>query len=203
MWGDAMKVVQRWLPDTDFRSPDPRTIKGQQVTVPSVYGYEPDEAAKILREAGLFPPIGPLVDSENAYGTVAYLDPASGSTIGSGSSVTIYLSDGSPYVPPAPEPEPEPAPQPAPAAAAVPAAVPDNGGGDGAVAEPAAVTAAERRRRQRRRRNRRRWRRRHRPDPLTQTAGAGLTPRRPSSFSGLSRAGGGPRRPPRRRRPCP
>ena len=129
-----MKVVQRWLPDTNFRSPDPRTIKGQQVTVPSVYGYEPDEAAKILREAGLFPQIGPLVDSENAYGTVAYLDPASGSTIGSGSSVTIYLSDGSPYVPPAPEPEPEPAPapQPEPQPAPSPQPSPDNGGGDGA-----------------------------------------------------------------------
>ena len=133
MWGDMMKVVQRWLPDTNFRSPDPRTIKGQQVTVPSVYGYEPDEAAKILREAGLFPQIGPLVDSENAYGTVAYLDPASGSTIGSGSSVTIYLSDGSPYVPPAPEPEPEPepAPQPEPQPAPSPQPSPDNGGGDG------------------------------------------------------------------------
>jgi membrane peptidoglycan carboxypeptidase len=105
MWGDAMKVVQQWLPDQDFTSPDPTTIKGKQVTVPSVYGYSPQEAARVLRRAGLNPSIGPMVDSGNAYGTVAYLDPGSGSTIGSGSTVTIYVSDGTPYVPP-PQPEP-------------------------------------------------------------------------------------------------
>jgi membrane peptidoglycan carboxypeptidase len=102
MWGDAMKVIQQWLPDRDFTSPDPRTIKGKQVTVPSVYGYSPEQAAKTLREAGLSPVIGPMVDSANAYGTVAYLDPASGSTVGSGSTVTIYVSNGTPPAPPKP-----------------------------------------------------------------------------------------------------
>jgi membrane peptidoglycan carboxypeptidase len=102
MWGDAMKAIQQWLPDKDFRSPDPRTIKGQTVTVPSVYGQDPKQAAKVLRDAGLYPTIGPLVDSANSYGTVAYLSPGSGTEIGTGSSVTIYVSDGSPYVPPPP-----------------------------------------------------------------------------------------------------
>jgi membrane peptidoglycan carboxypeptidase len=102
MWGDAMKVIEQWLADRDFTSPDPRTIKGQTVTVPSVYGYSPEEAAKVLREAGFSPVIGPMVDSNNAYGTVAYLDPASGSEVGSGSTVTIYISDGTPYVAPKP-----------------------------------------------------------------------------------------------------
>ena len=120
MWGDAMRVVQQWLPDKEFHSPDPRTIEGQTVTVPSVYGYDPQRAAAILRDAGLVPSIGPLVDSSNSYGTVAYLSPGSGTEIPSGSSVTIYVSDGSPYVPPAPQPQPEPQP------------APDNGdGGDG------------------------------------------------------------------------
>ncbi len=113
MWGDAMKVIQQWLPDRDFTSPDPRTIKGKLVTVPSVYGYSPEEAAKVLREAGFSPVIGPMVNSGNAYGTVAYLDPGSGTEIGSGSTVTIYVSNGTPYV--APEPSPKP----------------DNGGGPG------------------------------------------------------------------------
>jgi membrane peptidoglycan carboxypeptidase len=27
IWGDAMQVVQRWLPDRDFRPPDPRTVR--------------------------------------------------------------------------------------------------------------------------------------------------------------------------------
>jgi membrane peptidoglycan carboxypeptidase len=110
MWGDAMDVIQQWLPDRDFQSPDPRTIKGKIVTVPTVYGFSPDQASSVIRAAGLTPVIGPMVDSGNAYGTVAYLDPGSGSEIGSGSTVTIYISDGSPYVPPAPEPEPAPAP---------------------------------------------------------------------------------------------
>jgi membrane peptidoglycan carboxypeptidase len=102
MWGDAMKVIEQWLADREFTSPNPVTIKGQTVTVPTVYGYSPEQAAKVLREAGLTPVIGPMVDSGNAYGTVAYLDPASGSEIGSGSTVTIYISDGTPYVAPQP-----------------------------------------------------------------------------------------------------
>jgi membrane peptidoglycan carboxypeptidase len=106
MWGDAMKAIQQWLPDREFTSPDPRTIKGKTVTVPSVYGYSPEEAARVLREAGLSPVIGPMVDSANAYGTVAYLDPASGSEVGSGSTVTIYISDGTPYVAPQPPSRP-------------------------------------------------------------------------------------------------
>jgi len=96
MWGDAMKVVEQWLADRDFISPDPTTIKGQSVTVPTVYGYSPQEAAEILREAGLSPVVGSMVDSGNAYGTVAYLSPGSGSEVGSGSTVTIYVSDGTP-----------------------------------------------------------------------------------------------------------
>ena len=96
MWGDAMKVVEQWLADRDFISPDPTTIKGKAVTVPTVYGYSPQEAAEVLREAGLSPVVGPMVDSGNAYGTVAYLSPGSGSEVGSGSTVTIYVSDGTP-----------------------------------------------------------------------------------------------------------
>jgi membrane peptidoglycan carboxypeptidase len=107
MWGDAMKVIQQWLPDRGFNSPDPRTIKGQEVTVPSVSGYSPAQAAQVLRQAGLTPVIGPMVNSPNAYGTVAYLDPPSGSTVGSGSTVTIYVSDGTPYVAPQPQQSPQ------------------------------------------------------------------------------------------------
>ncbi|HEX6247594.1 MAG TPA: transglycosylase domain-containing protein [Nocardioidaceae bacterium] len=135
MWGDAMKVIEQWLPDRDFTSPDPRTIKGKLVTVPSVYGYAPEDAARVLREAGLSPVIGPMVDSANSRGTVAYLDPASGTEVGSGSTVTIYISDGTPYVappPPEPEPEPEPEPKPEPKPSPTPdEPKPDGGGGGG------------------------------------------------------------------------
>jgi membrane peptidoglycan carboxypeptidase len=99
MWGDAMQRIDDFLPDKNFRSPDPTAIEGQIITVPSVYGMEPSEAARVLRRAGLFPTIGPMVDSSYAYGTVAYLSPSSGTQTGTGSSVTIYVSDGTPPAP--------------------------------------------------------------------------------------------------------
>ncbi len=101
VWGDAMKAVQQWLPDATFKRPDPQTIAGQMVTVPSLYGQSPQAAARTLRRAGFLPVIGPTVDSGNTAGTVAYLSPGSGSQVGTGSTVTIYVSDGTPYVPPA------------------------------------------------------------------------------------------------------
>jgi membrane peptidoglycan carboxypeptidase len=102
MWGDAMKVIQKWLPDTDFATPDPTAIQGRMVAVPSLYGYSPAQAADILRQAGLNPVVGPQVNSNASYGTVAFTSPGSGSQIGTGSSVTMYISNGTP----------EPAPQP-------------------------------------------------------------------------------------------
>jgi membrane peptidoglycan carboxypeptidase len=110
MWGDAMKRVQRWLPDRDFKSPNPRVVKGTTVTVPDVNGKSPRAAAKRLRRRGLVPEIGPTVDSSYPAGAVAYLDPRSGTEIGSGTRVTIHVSDGTPYVAPAPPSTPPPGP---------------------------------------------------------------------------------------------
>lgn len=133
VWGDAMKAVEGYLPDDTFQSPDPTTIRGQTVTVPSLYGENPEEAARVLREAGFSPVIGSTVDSGNTAGTVAYLSPSSGSQAPTGNTVTIYVSDGTPYVAPKPKPKPkkkppankppaapQPNPQPAPAAAPAP-----------------------------------------------------------------------------------
>jgi membrane peptidoglycan carboxypeptidase len=106
MWGDAMKVIQNYLPDESFSSPNPQTIAGQTVTVPSLGGQSTDAAAEALRKAGFTPVVGPSVDSSYASGTVAYLSPGSGASVSTGSTVTIYVSDGTPYVAPQP-----PAPQ--------------------------------------------------------------------------------------------
>ena len=38
-------------------------------------------------------------------GTVAYLSPGSGASVPTGSTVTIYVSDGTPYVAPQPPPQ--------------------------------------------------------------------------------------------------
>ena len=96
MWGDAMKAIEGFLPDTDFSAPDPTAVQGQMVTVPSVGGLAPSAAADQLRQAGLNPVVGPLVDSAYGYGTVAFLSPGSGTQVASGSTVTIYVSNGQP-----------------------------------------------------------------------------------------------------------
>jgi membrane peptidoglycan carboxypeptidase len=102
VWGDAMKAIQQYLPDENFGSPNPQTIDGQSVSVPSLYGSSIAAAAASLRQAGFTPVIGPTVDSSYSAGTVAYLSPSSGSQQTTGSTVTIYVSDGTPYVAPQP-----------------------------------------------------------------------------------------------------
>jgi membrane peptidoglycan carboxypeptidase len=107
VWGDAMKAVEQYLPDATFTKPDPRTIQGQVVPVPSLYGMSISSASQALSRAGFNPVVGPTVDSANSQGTVAYLSPSSGSQAPTGITVTIYVSDGTPYVPP-PQPKPTP-----------------------------------------------------------------------------------------------
>jgi beta-lactam-binding protein with PASTA domain len=104
MWGDAMKVIQNYLPDATFSPPNPQTIAVQTVSVPSLGGQSVDAAAAALRKAGFTPVVGPSVNSSYASGTVAYLSPGSGSSVSTGSTVTIYVSNGTPYVAPAPTP---------------------------------------------------------------------------------------------------
>jgi beta-lactam-binding protein with PASTA domain len=102
-----------YLPEETFHLPNPQTIAGQRVTVPSVYGLRILVAARELRKAGFTPVVGPTVDSGNTAGTVAYLSPGSGGQAATGSTVTIYVSDGTPYVPPkprAPSPSKKPGP---------------------------------------------------------------------------------------------
>ena len=127
VWGDAMKAIEQYLPDAKFTPPNPRTIQGQTVTIPSLYGQPADAAASQLRKAGFTPVVGPTVDSGNPAGTVAYLSPGSGTAAPTGSTVTIYVSDGTPYVAPAPQPAPSPT-KPSPAK---PSPKKPGGGGNG------------------------------------------------------------------------
>ncbi|HSV38910.1 MAG TPA: transglycosylase domain-containing protein [Nocardioidaceae bacterium] len=96
IWGDAMKAIAQYLPDTDFTEPSATTIAGRVVTVPSVQGLSPSTAARILRKAGFLPSVGAYVDSSFPRGTVAYLSVRSGSQIGTGSPIVIYVSNGTP-----------------------------------------------------------------------------------------------------------
>ncbi|MDO7868437.1 penicillin-binding protein [Nocardioides jiangxiensis] len=104
MWSAAMSAIAQWLPDLDFHKPDSADIKGVLVQVPSVGGMNPDDAQKVLEKAGFNVTIsGGQVDSSYPQGTVAYTSPGGGATTGSGDLITIYISDGTPYVKPKPK----------------------------------------------------------------------------------------------------
>jgi membrane peptidoglycan carboxypeptidase len=94
IWGGAMQVIDDFLPDADFTDPDPTAISGRPVDVPSVSGLAPAAAATRLREAGFVPSIGSFVRSTFTKGMVAETDPVAGATLGTGSPVTIHVSNG-------------------------------------------------------------------------------------------------------------
>ncbi len=103
LWGDAMQVVQQWLPDATFTQPSGTDIAGVQVTIPDVGGQDPAAAEAQLETLGFVVTQGGSVYSDFSVGTVAYTSPAGGTALGSGGSLTLYTSAG-----PAPAPPPAP-----------------------------------------------------------------------------------------------
>jgi membrane peptidoglycan carboxypeptidase len=100
MWYDAMKVIQQWLPDATFTPPNGNDINGVLTYVPDVAGMPFAQAEQQLKQAGFAVADGGYRDSGYPQDTVAYTDPRGGSQVASGTTVTIYRSDGTPYVPP-------------------------------------------------------------------------------------------------------
>jgi hypothetical protein len=99
VWGDAMQVVQRWLPDKDFREPPKRVVRGDTVTVPDVVGLPFDRAAGTLQRAGLLirvdgaqsrPGKDGAVDLQ-PVGVVRTLRPKPGSQVPSGTELVARL----------------------------------------------------------------------------------------------------------------
>src|SRR3569623_2560927 len=100
MWFDAMKAIQQWLPNATFTSPDGSQVNGVQLTVPAVGGQPFDAAKHQLEQMGFTVVDGGYRDSGYPKDTVAYTTPGAGTQPSSGSPVTQYRSDGTPYVPP-------------------------------------------------------------------------------------------------------
>ena len=95
LWGDALEVIERWLPDRSFIPPS-TDVPGQEVPIPSFYGIDPNVAAAELTELGLRPQISYSVNSSAPEGTVAYTAP---SFVGeTGEPVLLVISNG--YPPP-------------------------------------------------------------------------------------------------------
>lgn len=107
IWEAAMDAIEQWLPDLDFKTPPPGEIAGFLMTIPSVGGMSVEAATQRLEKAGFSVTVSySEVDSSYAQGTVAYTSPGGGEQSSSDDLITIYVSDGSPYVAPKPKPRP-------------------------------------------------------------------------------------------------
>lgn len=72
------------------------TVNGEaeQVVVEDVKGYKQQDAYDALKELNLSPKIQAVSDDDTAVGYVVKTDPAAGSTVSTGTTVTIYVSSG-------------------------------------------------------------------------------------------------------------
>ncbi|GAA5036764.1 penicillin-binding protein [Actinopolymorpha pittospori] len=103
MWTAAMKGALEGRKSANFVEPNPDLVQGIPTNVPSVISMGRSKAERTLKAAGFTMAMGSYVDSGLPRGTVARQSPGPNSTAGSGTTVTIYLSDGTP---PAPPPQP-------------------------------------------------------------------------------------------------
>lgn len=72
------------------------TVNGEaeQVVVEDVKGYKQQDAYDALKALNLSPKIQAVADDDTAVGYVVKTDPAAGSTVSTGTTVTLYVSSG-------------------------------------------------------------------------------------------------------------
>lgn len=132
IWEQAMKGALKGEPVQQFAKPDPKLLKGVQVTVPDVSGLSPDAAKKALAKVGLSAVVDRTpVGSNYPVGRVDSSSPRAGASIDSGTLVRLFVSGGvvsAPEPPPTQAPTTPPAPQPS---ASTPPPPPSGGGGPG------------------------------------------------------------------------
>lgn len=87
-------AVAKYGGDPFPAAPD-KLVRGVQVAVPDLTGKSPDEAKSILTGLGLDSADGGPQDSAAPAGTIASSNPAAGSSVGKGTVVTLYTSNGS------------------------------------------------------------------------------------------------------------
>lgn len=78
-----------------FPAPDPTLLTGKGVSVPSLAGQSPVAAQALLESFGFEYKDGGPIASAQPVGTVASTDPAANAVVSTGSTVTVYTSDGS------------------------------------------------------------------------------------------------------------
>ncbi|MFI5060723.1 MAG: transglycosylase domain-containing protein [Actinomycetales bacterium] len=79
----------------NFPAPTQKLLQGVQVAVPDLTGKTPAEAQNILQGLGLSYADGGPQDGVQPAGTISSSNPAPGASVGKGTVVTIYTSNGS------------------------------------------------------------------------------------------------------------
>lgn len=102
LWRQIMNLASDGLPVRSFKrmenSLDGKDDGGNQVEIPNVVNRGRYAAAQILEDAGFRVSVSDRrVDSGRAPGRVAYTRPSGGDQAAEGSTVTMYLSNGSGY----------------------------------------------------------------------------------------------------------
>ncbi|MFV0435448.1 MAG: transglycosylase domain-containing protein [Leucobacter sp.] len=94
IWPAMMNVADQKYGGDPFPEPSDTSIRETMVEVPNLRGKSFEEASDALTQLGFNPADGGEVDSSVAQGRVARTSPESGESVGLGSGVTIYRSNG-------------------------------------------------------------------------------------------------------------
>jgi membrane peptidoglycan carboxypeptidase len=94
IWQSTMNAALRGVPAVPFTGADQYYFTGVRHTVPDVTGLPISLAETQLRQAGFSPVVGRAVDSSVQLGDVASTVPGPGAQAPSGTTVTMYISDG-------------------------------------------------------------------------------------------------------------
>jgi membrane peptidoglycan carboxypeptidase len=94
MWADAMRAIQDLLPDLDFVRPIKTRSSPDLSIVPNVVGMTVDDARHYLEGLGFSVSVVGQVNSDLQAGLVGQTSPAGGSTVYSGSTISLYTSTG-------------------------------------------------------------------------------------------------------------
>ena len=109
IWKSVMTYMSKDMPVQQFAKVDTSVIRGFTTKVPDVKGLMAAKALQVLSDAGFSPVLATKpIDSLLPAGIVVRTNPRGGSSVGSGSTITVYVSSGKP--PPGPTTSPSPTP---------------------------------------------------------------------------------------------
>ncbi|WP_336661766.1 transglycosylase domain-containing protein [Leucobacter sp. USHLN154] len=94
IWPAIMNAADARYRGEAFPEPSAAAIRQTMVSVPDVKGKSIEEATSMLTQLGFAVNDGGEVDSTEAEGLAARTDPAAGSSVGLGSGISLYRSNG-------------------------------------------------------------------------------------------------------------